>query len=172
MVDGDPEQLHQVFVNLLLNGVESMPKGGLLTVAVEPDYAKHVCRVTFTDTGAGIPETLIARIFEPFITSKEHGTGLGLAISRRIIEEHAGTVGRPRAATRRPCCRRTSPLPACFKCLVWRLPPAGPYSDDYPGSLTYGGCLCSNTRRRRWSRNIRFSIEQVFDDEGIQVFRR
>lgn len=92
MVDGDPEQLHQVFVNLLLNGVESMDGGGQLVVAVAPDYAKQSCRVTFTDTGEGIPQAIIARIFEPFITSKEHGTGLGLAISRRIIEEHGGTI--------------------------------------------------------------------------------
>lgn len=92
MVDGDPEQLHQVFVNLLLNGVESMDSGGRLTVAVEPDYGKQTCRVVFVDTGEGIPPSMLGRIFEPFITSKEHGTGLGLAISRRIVEEHGGAI--------------------------------------------------------------------------------
>jgi signal transduction histidine kinase len=98
LVDGDPEQLHQVFVNLLLNSIESMRDGGSLRVCVSSQPARGGCRVSFTDSGTGIPEELAERIFEPFVTSKEYGTGLGLAISRRIVETHGGTI----AATNGP----------------------------------------------------------------------
>jgi two-component system, NtrC family, sensor histidine kinase HydH len=93
IVDGDPQQLHQVFVNLLLNGIDAMPRGGSMAVAVENDNAvRHVCRVSVSDLGAGIPKPILDRIFEPFATSKEHGTGLGLAISHRIAKEHGGVL--------------------------------------------------------------------------------
>lgn len=88
-VDGDPEQLHQVFVNLLLNGIEAMPDGGSLNVAVRD---AGTCLVAISDTGTGIPQTVLTRIFEPFVTSKEQGTGLGLAVSHRIVSEHGGTL--------------------------------------------------------------------------------
>jgi signal transduction histidine kinase len=92
-VDGDPEQLHQVFVNLLLNGVESMPDGGVMQIAIEPQSpAPGVCRVVFADSGKGISEAILERLFEPFVTSKEGGTGLGLAISRRIVQQHGGKL--------------------------------------------------------------------------------
>ena len=92
-VKGDPEQLHQVFVNLLLNGVEAMPAGGQLQTAVQRiQAAQPVTRVLFRDDGGGIPTNIMPRLFEPFVTGKEHGTGLGLAISRRIVEQHGGTL--------------------------------------------------------------------------------
>jgi signal transduction histidine kinase len=101
LVDGDPEQLHQVFVNLLLNGVEAMPDGGDLRITVQPmNAARPVARITFCDTGAGIPEAIMQRIFEPFVTSKERGTGLGLAVSRRIIEQHGGRLTAANGASR------------------------------------------------------------------------
>ncbi|MHB8973641.1 MAG: sensor histidine kinase [Pirellulaceae bacterium] len=93
LVDGDPEQLHQVFVNLLLNGVEAMPDGGNLQVAILRDeLAGTGCRVEFCDSGAGIPPAIMARLFEPFVTDKKRGTGLGLAISRRIVQQHGGKL--------------------------------------------------------------------------------
>jgi signal transduction histidine kinase len=93
MVDGDPEQLHQILVNLLLNGVESMPRGGLLRMTIQAGDGRHqACRIAVHDSGEGIPPPILARIFEPFVTSKETGTGLGLAISRRIAEEHGGML--------------------------------------------------------------------------------
>jgi two-component system, NtrC family, sensor histidine kinase HydH len=93
IVDGDPQQLHQVFVNLLLNGIDAMPRGGSMTVAVEKDDAvQHVCRISVSDAGIGIPGPILDKIFEPFATSKEHGTGLGLAISHRIAREHGGAL--------------------------------------------------------------------------------
>lgn len=93
MIDGDPEQIHQILVNLLLNGVESTPHGGMLRMTIQSDDGHHdTCRITVSDSGAGIPPQILSRIFEPFVTSKEGGTGLGLAISRRIAEEHGGIL--------------------------------------------------------------------------------
>ncbi len=99
MVNGDPEQLHQILVNLLLNGIEAMPSGGTLEIAIESDSPRDgVCRVCVSDRGTGIPQPVLDRIFEPFVTSKESGTGLGLAVSHRIAREHGGTL----LATNRP----------------------------------------------------------------------
>ncbi len=93
VVDGDPEQLHQVFVNLSLNGIEAMLEGGQLRVIVSADgNAAGMYEVVFQDTGPGIRQEILGRIFQPFVTTKEHGTGLGLAISRRIVEQHGGTL--------------------------------------------------------------------------------
>lgn len=92
LVEADAELLHQVCVNLLLNGIESMAAGGVITIKVESDLAAQVARVSFNDSGSGIPADMLPRLFEPFATSKDHGTGLGLAVSRRIILEHAGKL--------------------------------------------------------------------------------
>jgi signal transduction histidine kinase len=93
MIYGDPEQLHQVFVNLLLNALEAMPDGGTLRIAIggiEGD--EMVCRIKCSDTGMGIPPENLGRIFDPFVSGKEHGHGLGLAVSRRIVAEHGGSI--------------------------------------------------------------------------------
>lgn len=92
-VNGDPEQLNQVFINLLLNGVESMPAGGDLEVVVQcRDSETPVVEVIFADSGTGIPQSVLERLFEPFVTTKQRGTGLGLAISQRIVERHGGKL--------------------------------------------------------------------------------
>jgi signal transduction histidine kinase len=106
IVEGDEELLHQVFVNLLINAVEAMPNGGELFIetSIEPcrivqdaldpsDFRDpRVVRVVIRDSGAGIPDAVMSRLFEPFATTKERGTGLGLAISRRILEIHNATI--------------------------------------------------------------------------------
>lgn len=93
VVDGDPEQLHQILVNLFLNAIEAMPQGGSLTVALESNQENgNRCRVSVTDSGPGISPPVLDRIFEPFVTNKEHGTGLGLAVSHRIAKEHGGML--------------------------------------------------------------------------------
>jgi signal transduction histidine kinase len=93
VVNGDPEQLHQVFVNLAINGIEAMKTGGTLYVSVcKDDSDDGPCRVRFQDSGTGIPPEILSRLFEPFTTTKQNGAGLGLAISRRIVEEHGGLL--------------------------------------------------------------------------------
>lgn len=91
LCDGDPGQLQQVFVNLLINGIEAMPTGGVLDVQARR-LADGFCEVEFADCGAGVPEESLPRLFEPFVSLKERGTGLGLAISRRIVESHGGMI--------------------------------------------------------------------------------
>jgi two-component system NtrC family sensor kinase len=89
LLDGD--QLRQVAINLILNAGGAMPDGGELLVATTPGPDNTV-RVIFSDTGSGIPQESLEKIFEPFYTTKARGTGLGLAITRQIIEMHHGTI--------------------------------------------------------------------------------
>ena len=86
----DPFQFQQVFLNLILNSVEAMPKGGKLKISARLKNKK--AEILFSDTGSGIPKKLRDKIFEPFYTTREHGTGLGLAISYKIIESHGGRI--------------------------------------------------------------------------------
>ena len=92
-VNGDPEQVYHVLVNLLINGIEAMPDGGTLGVNVDRDeqFPGH-CRIVVSDSGPGIRADVMPRLFDPFTTTKKDGVGLGLAISRRIIQEHEGTI--------------------------------------------------------------------------------
>jgi two-component system sensor histidine kinase HydH len=92
IIDGDPQQLHQVFVNLLINGIEAMPSGGLLRVHVALSKPRSEVQIRIEDNGSGFPAEILAKLFEPFATSKERGTGLGLAVSRRIVQEHGGVI--------------------------------------------------------------------------------
>jgi signal transduction histidine kinase len=106
-VHGDRQQLRQVFLNLLTNALDAMPQSGTLTVRVHPAAREDAgdpdrVVVEVSDTGTGIPAEHLAKVTEPFFTTKEEGkgTGLGLAICKRIIQEHGGrlvidsTVGR------------------------------------------------------------------------------
>jgi signal transduction histidine kinase len=100
MIDGDPLQLHQVFVNLFINGIEAMPDGGNLLVTIGTHHENSRLTVRVQDTGIGIPDELMPRLFEPFATAKERGTGLGLAVSRRIVEEHGVKISAHRRSPR------------------------------------------------------------------------
>jgi signal transduction histidine kinase len=91
-VDGDPDQLHQVCVNLLINGIEVMQRGGVLRIDADLVPGNRGIRVRFRDFGPGISEELLQRMFEPFVSAKPGGTGLGLAISRRIVNQHGGSL--------------------------------------------------------------------------------
>lgn len=89
---GDPQQLQQVFLNILLNAAEAIPEGGKITVKTCPDGNAKTVAIEISDTGKGIPAELMEKIFQPFFTTKGKGTGLGLAVSKRIVEEHGGGI--------------------------------------------------------------------------------
>ena len=95
-IQGDRQQLRQVFLNLLTNASDAMPAGGQLFVRAEPTALEGEAAVAieFADTGEGITPVNLEKIWEPFFTTKPagKGTGLGLAICRRIVEEHGGTI--------------------------------------------------------------------------------
>ena len=88
----DPDQIQQVFVNIILNASEAMTKGGTLTIKSAVTAGGQCLMISLADSGAGIPEEVRERIFDPFFTTKEHGTGLGLSISYGIVEQHGGTI--------------------------------------------------------------------------------
>lgn len=90
----DPKQVQQVFLNLILNAIQAMHDGGVLTVAsssLEKDGVIWV-RVSIADTGSGIPPQILEKIFTPFFTTKAQGTGLGLAICYKLISQHGGNI--------------------------------------------------------------------------------
>lgn len=89
-VYADPQKLRQVFWNLCINAVEAMPDKGELAVSARKDGDS--VQIRFTDSGSGIDEKSLDKIFYPFFTTKEQGTGLGLAIAYRIVEEHDGSI--------------------------------------------------------------------------------
>jgi signal transduction histidine kinase/CRP-like cAMP-binding protein len=87
----DPEKITRVLYNIAGNAADAMPKGGTLTIRTE--CVDETLHITLSDTGKGIPESVKARVFEPFFThGKRHGTGLGLAIVKKIIEDHGGKI--------------------------------------------------------------------------------
>lgn len=86
----DREQLGTVLVNLLINALDAMPDGGRMEVSLEIGLGSILILVA--DSGAGISDGMLPRLFSPFASSKETGTGLGLSLSRRIVEEHGGTI--------------------------------------------------------------------------------
>ncbi len=96
-VRGDQEQLKGVFLNILLNGAQAMPKGGTLRVSTDVgDEARghetREIRVRVADEGPGVPPESKEKIFEPFFSTKEEGTGFGLALALQVVEEHGGAL--------------------------------------------------------------------------------
>jgi signal transduction histidine kinase len=89
-VEHDSDQIHQVFLNLLLNAVQAMEHSG--TVRVEICSQESYAGVAVSDTGRGISPENLPSIFRPFYTTKGNGTGLGLSLARRIVEEHHGRI--------------------------------------------------------------------------------
>ena len=90
IVNMDREHLERAFLNLILNAIEAMPKGGELTIATEASENSFVTKIQ--DTGRGIPEKDIIRIFDPFFSTKPGGVGLGLTVCYGIIVSHGGTI--------------------------------------------------------------------------------
>jgi signal transduction histidine kinase len=91
-VSGDPDRLEQVVINVGKNAVEAIPDGGILTVRT--DLEEEFVKLKVEDTGVGMPEETLKKIFDPFFSTKEvgRGTGLGLAISNQIIKDHGGRI--------------------------------------------------------------------------------
>jgi len=86
----DAGLLKQAFLNLVLNAIQAMPQGGVLTV--ESSLRDGAIEVKIKDTGSGISEESRKKLFSPFFTTKKNGTGLGLAITYRIVENHRGRI--------------------------------------------------------------------------------
>jgi len=100
-VIGDPDQLQQVFLNLILNAIQSMPEGGTLRLSVMPKWVsredlgedrRQYVVVSVEDTGLGMEKEVIQNVFNPFFTTKETGTGLGLMVSQGIVQDHDGWI--------------------------------------------------------------------------------
>jgi signal transduction histidine kinase len=100
-VIGDPDQLQQVFLNLILNAVQSMPRGGTLRLSASSEWIskegledgpRPYVEVCMEDTGMGMEREVMENIFNPFFTTKDTGTGLGLMVSQGIVHDHEGWI--------------------------------------------------------------------------------
>jgi two-component system, NtrC family, nitrogen regulation sensor histidine kinase GlnL len=99
-IRGDEAKLLQVFLNIIKNAIESMKKGGVLEITTSPSKesfidqgkSKRWVLVSIRDTGKGIPEEDLKKIFLPFFTAKKSGTGIGLAVSKKVIKDHGGFI--------------------------------------------------------------------------------
>ncbi len=90
----DPDKLQQAFLNIMINAIQSMPKGGEIKIFTRriDIHTIPTIQIGFADTGNGINDSAMKNIYEPFFTTKDDGTGLGLAIVRKIIELHEGRI--------------------------------------------------------------------------------
>ena len=94
-VRADEGLLRQAFLNLVLNAIQAMPEGGILradAAMTDGKAGKRECSITIADSGPGISEENLKRLFNPFFTTKKEGTGLGLVITHRIVEAHGGAI--------------------------------------------------------------------------------
>jgi signal transduction histidine kinase len=87
----DKDQLDQAFGNIILNAIQAMPEGGELTITTDTRDPAWLT-ISIADTGVGIPEENIEKVFEPLFTGKAKGIGLGLAISKTFVEGHGGSI--------------------------------------------------------------------------------
>jgi len=92
LIKADAGQLRQAVVNIMLNGFEAMQSGGSLTVRCGLSADGKQIELACQDTGVGIPPDRLAKIFDPFFSTKEMGTGLGLSVVYGIVERHGGTI--------------------------------------------------------------------------------
>jgi signal transduction histidine kinase len=110
----DPELLKTCFLNLMINAVDAMPRGGLLTLAIRRsrDASGDVLIVQVTDTGRGMKPDEIAAAFEPYFSTKDTGVGLGLALTHKIVSDHGGSITLESAPGRGTTARVVLPLAA------------------------------------------------------------
>jgi signal transduction histidine kinase len=88
IISADSERLKTALINLIVNAIQAMPQGGILSIKSD----KKIKHLNIRDTGVGIPEKLLEKIFDPFYTTKAGGTGLGLPTAYKIIREHEGQL--------------------------------------------------------------------------------
>jgi nitrogen fixation/metabolism regulation signal transduction histidine kinase len=93
-IKGDAQQLRQVIHNLLQNAVDAtdLSPNKHVTIATQWNAETQRVRLVISDTGAGFPDYILKRAFEPYVTSKSHGTGLGLAVVKKIADEHNARI--------------------------------------------------------------------------------
>jgi signal transduction histidine kinase len=89
-VQGDPERLKSCISNLAINALQAMPGGGHLSARVEKNNG--FIEVRISDTGVGIPEEALPKVFDAYYSTKQTGFGLGLAVTKKIIDEHHGSI--------------------------------------------------------------------------------
>jgi len=90
-IEADPSQLQQVLLNLLLNAIDTIEGPGTIT-AISRIEGSDCVWIEISDTGKGMSEASLEKIFNPFFTTKSKGTGLGLSICKRLIEQHGGNI--------------------------------------------------------------------------------
>ncbi|PJA81835.1 MAG: two-component sensor histidine kinase, partial [Nitrospirae bacterium CG_4_9_14_3_um_filter_44_28] len=90
LLNMDSDLIKTCIFNVILNAFQAMPDGGALTIKAE--HTEGMLSIIISDTGKGIPEDELPKVFEPFYTTKRKGLGLGLAITKRVVEEHEGKV--------------------------------------------------------------------------------
>lgn len=88
----DRNHIKQVFINILMNSIQAMPKGGEITIQTRYSKEADEVQITFADTGIGMAEDELSQVFQPFYTTKDKGLGLGLNIIHKIIKEHGGYI--------------------------------------------------------------------------------
>ncbi|MGB7324212.1 MAG: ATP-binding protein, partial [Rubripirellula sp.] len=90
----DRDRIEQVILNLMLNAIHAMPGGGELTILLRNTEltGERAVAITVSDTGAGIPDNIAERVFDPYFTTKSDGTGMGLALSDKIVRQHGGEL--------------------------------------------------------------------------------
>ncbi|MCP1283730.1 ATP-binding protein [Bacillus cereus] len=91
VINSDDKQLKQVLLNIIKNGIESMPEGGDIHIRTYQKTEGHLC-ISVEDQGFGIEKEKLEKIGKVFYTTKENGTGLGLMITYKIIKEHQGSI--------------------------------------------------------------------------------
>lgn len=92
VIEADEVLLKQAFINIFQNSIEAMPAGGELKISTHIASQRPVVEIEISDTGIGIPEDKLNRIFQPFFTTKERGTGLGLSLVKKIVLYHGGYI--------------------------------------------------------------------------------
>ncbi|MBI2999369.1 MAG: hypothetical protein HYY46_13130, partial [Deltaproteobacteria bacterium] len=133
-IQADPDLLQQVFFNLYQNSLQAMDQGGTIKIRAEVDGKEdpasvkaseaRLLRITFEDTGRGIPAEHIERVFDPFFTTKDigQGTGLGLSVAYGIVKDHGGDI-------------QVESEPGHFTRFVIRLPIGYPQGESERASL-------------------------------------